>query len=158
RAEEKSTGPLVEFRARPLSGFERGGMSHLSSPPPSPRTALADDARVLVVIHLPLVAQVARTIAKHARQVLREELEAVGALGLVEAALRFGDRPRASFGAFAHVRIRGAMLDVLRQEKKRTTREREADVETFAGDSPERLVDFERAASVLRAAAKKLDA
>lgn len=69
----------------------------------------------LVIRHRPLVEQVLKGFAqRYARLADRDELQAAGCLGLVEAARRFDPALGVPFGGFAVRRIRGAMLDVLR--------------------------------------------
>lgn len=69
----------------------------------------------LVIRHRPLVEQVLKGLAhRYARLADRDELQAAGCLGLVEAARRFDPALGVPFGGFAVRRIRGAMLDVLR--------------------------------------------
>ena len=64
--------------------------------------------------HMPLVRKVAKKIARRLpRQVDVDDLVGAGALGLVDAARKF-DASRASFEAYAELRIRGAILDYLR--------------------------------------------
>ena len=65
---------------------------------------------------LPLVRLVARSVATSLpRHVDVAELEAAGAVGLVEAARRFDDTRGVPFEPFARRRIRGAMLDAARR-------------------------------------------
>ncbi|MEJ7583883.1 MAG: FliA/WhiG family RNA polymerase sigma factor [Acidimicrobiales bacterium] len=65
--------------------------------------------------HLPLVRHVVFQVAVHfPRHVDREELATAGALGLVEAALRYDPSRRVPFDRFAAQRIRGAILDAVR--------------------------------------------
>lgn len=65
-------------------------------------------------LHMGLVLKVAKKIARRLpRQVEVDDLVGAGALGLVDAARKF-DASRASFEAYAELRIRGAILDYLR--------------------------------------------
>jgi RNA polymerase sigma factor for flagellar operon FliA len=73
------------------------------------RTASVDASK-----HMGLVVKVAKKIARRLpRQVEVDDLVGAGALGLVDAARKF-DASRASFEAYAELRIRGAILDYLR--------------------------------------------
>lgn len=70
----------------------------------------------LVEERLPLVRQVVVQVASHfPRHVDREELVRAGTLGLVEAAQRFDASRGVPFDRFAAQRIRGAVLDAVRQ-------------------------------------------
>lgn len=65
--------------------------------------------------HLPLVGHIVFQLSAHfPRHVDREELSRAGALGLVEAARRFDPDRGVPFARFAAQRIRGAILDALR--------------------------------------------
>ncbi|MBK9179906.1 MAG: sigma-70 family RNA polymerase sigma factor [Acidimicrobiales bacterium] len=70
----------------------------------------------LVERNLPLVRQVVAQVAAHfPRHVDREELARAGTLGLVEAARRYDGERGVPFERFAAQRIRGAILDAVRQ-------------------------------------------
>jgi RNA polymerase sigma factor for flagellar operon FliA len=70
----------------------------------------------LVVEHLPLVKHViGRLIGDLPPGVDRENLEAAGALGLVEAAAKFDPTRTVQFKTYAFRRVRGAILDELRR-------------------------------------------
>lgn len=68
-----------------------------------------------VETHLPIVYRMARSMCRRlpAGQDL-DDLVGAGALGLVEAAERFDERRGVDFEAYAALRVRGAMLDLLR--------------------------------------------
>lgn len=69
----------------------------------------------LVEANLPIVRHVVLQVAGHfPRHVDRQELARAGALGLVEAALRFDPSRGVPFDRFAARRIRGAILDSVR--------------------------------------------
>lgn len=79
-------------------------------------TALSPRARTLAAEHRHLVTSVARATRRRLPpQFDLDELESAGALGLVDAARRFNRAIGVPFGAFARQRIRGAILDYLRQ-------------------------------------------
>lgn len=87
----------------------------------------------LVEQHLPLVEQVVlRVSGSFPRFVDRSELISAGALGLIEAALRFDPDRGIPFGGYAVQRIRGAVLDVARSADwtPRSMREMTRDAET----------------------------
>lgn len=70
----------------------------------------------LIIDHLPLVRNVlGRLMATLPDHLDRENLEAAGVLGLVEAAHHYDLTRNVKFGAFAYFRIRGAILDELRR-------------------------------------------
>lgn len=70
----------------------------------------------LITDHLKDVRHIlGRLIVTLPEHVDRENLEAAGVLGLVEAAHKFDSSHNVEFGAFAYHRIRGAILDELRR-------------------------------------------
>jgi len=81
---------------------------------PTP-TTLSDQARDLVVAHLPMVRQVLAGVAAHyPRHADREELAQAATLGLVEAAARYDAARGVPFDRWAALRIRGAIVDAVR--------------------------------------------
>jgi RNA polymerase sigma factor for flagellar operon FliA len=86
----------------------------------------------LVVEHLPLVkaiaVQVSRKLPEH---VDLDDLIQAGTIGLLDAMKKFDSRDKVAFGAYAKHRIRGAILDSLRQQDwaSRDTRRRHRRVE-----------------------------
>jgi RNA polymerase sigma factor for flagellar operon FliA len=69
-----------------------------------------------VVQHLPLVRQVAGRIARRLPQhVSLDDLISAGTEGLLDAARKFDESKGVAFGAYAEIRIRGAVMDELRQ-------------------------------------------
>jgi RNA polymerase sigma factor for flagellar operon FliA len=75
-----------------------------------------DDIDERIVAHLPYARAVAsRAIDPRCRGADREDLVAWGVLGLVQAAQRFRPGAEASFGAYAARRVRGQILDALRE-------------------------------------------
>lgn len=69
-----------------------------------------------VIAHYDLVQSIVRTLTRHAPpHVDREELHAAGLLGLVDAAKRFTSNGTTPFGAYASVRIKGAIIDAMRR-------------------------------------------
>ncbi|MBB1198965.1 FliA/WhiG family RNA polymerase sigma factor [Enterobacteriaceae bacterium 89] len=74
----------------------------------------ADEARYLKA-YLPLVKKVVRQLAYQASSVMdQEDMEQIALMGLLTALRRYGP-PDEQFGAFAVQRVRGAVLDELRQ-------------------------------------------
>jgi RNA polymerase sigma factor FliA len=65
---------------------------------------------------LPIVEQEASIAKRRYPRLDREELVGVGQVALVEAATRFREDRGASFRHFARLRVRGAMIDLVRVE------------------------------------------
>jgi RNA polymerase sigma factor for flagellar operon FliA len=66
--------------------------------------------------YAPLVKRIVRQLNAQASAVMdREDMEQIGLMGLLEALRRYG-QPDAAFGAFAALRVRGAILDELRRQ------------------------------------------
>lgn len=83
----------------------------ISSDPPSPQTP----PQVLIDTHGPLVRRIARKVHRSAGAAIDlEELVQTGMLALVQASRAFVQRGEASFATYATMRVRGAMIDVLR--------------------------------------------
>jgi RNA polymerase sigma factor for flagellar operon FliA len=77
---------------------------------------MADDTEERIVAHLSYARAVAsRTIDPRCRGADREDLIAWGVVGLVQAAQRYRDGTQATFGAYAARRVRGQVLDALRE-------------------------------------------
>jgi RNA polymerase sigma factor for flagellar operon FliA len=75
--------------------------------------------------YAPLVKRVVRQLSAQASAVMdREDMEQIGLMGLLEALRRYG-LPDGGFGAFAALRVRGAILDELRRQdwRPRTVRQ-----------------------------------
>ncbi len=64
---------------------------------------------------VPRVEGLARVLARQVSSVSVDELRSAGHEGLVQAALRYDPDSGVPFGAFAHYRIRGAMVDLVRR-------------------------------------------
>jgi RNA polymerase sigma factor for flagellar operon FliA len=85
----------------------------------------AADERILA--HLNFARAVAsRTLDPRCRGADRDDLIAAGVLGLVQAAQRYRGDLGASFGAYAARRVRGQVLDALRQRDPLTRSARRA--------------------------------
>lgn len=66
--------------------------------------------------YAPLVKRAVRQLSAQASAVMdREDMEQIGLMGLLEALRRYGE-PDQGFGAFAVLRVRGAILDELRRQ------------------------------------------
>jgi RNA polymerase sigma factor for flagellar operon FliA len=86
----------------------------------------------LVLEHLPLVRAIALNISrKLPEHVDLDDLIQAGTIGLLDATKKFDSRDKVAFGAYAKHRIRGAILDSLRQQDwaSRDTRRRHRRVE-----------------------------
>jgi len=69
-----------------------------------------------VMAWLPLVKRVTRQLGSQVGGAMdREDLEQIGLMGLLEALRRYGE-PDEKFGAYAALRVRGAILDELRRQ------------------------------------------
>jgi RNA polymerase sigma factor for flagellar operon FliA len=81
---------------------------------------------------LPIVQQEASIAKRRYPRVEREELVGVGQVALVEAATRFRTDRGATFRHFARLRVRGAMIDLIRYEiRRRLTAGRAVRVESL---------------------------
>src|SRR5687767_7328507 len=77
---------------------------------------MAGETEERIVAHLPYARAVAsRSIDPRCRGADREDLIAWGVVGLVQAARRYRDGTQATFGAYAARRVRGQVLDALRE-------------------------------------------
>ena len=109
-----------------------------------PRAALVElDASDLKIdLQVEMVRRIAYAMARHLpSHVDIDELVGLGNLGLVEARVRFDESRGVPFPAFAAQRIRGAMLDGLRQVDP-LTRDERARVRREEEVSPVTLVEF----------------
>ncbi len=78
--------------------------------------APAAKATLKVEDHLPLVWKVARQIARRLpRSVSVDELVGAGTIGLMDALSRYQEQRCDRFAAYAEIRIRGAIIDQLRE-------------------------------------------
>jgi len=82
----------------------------ISTPTPS------KNREELILAHYPLVRTIAsRMIRRFPASVDLDELVNVGALGLIDAVDRFDESRNVPFKAYAEIRIRGAIVDALRE-------------------------------------------
>lgn len=79
---------------------------------------LTDDQRRRVEGYAPRVIAIALKVHGLLPHIEVEELQSLGNEGLVEAARRYDPELGVPFGAFAHLRIRGAMLDGARRHQR----------------------------------------
>src|SRR3981081_4839483 len=80
-----------------------------------------------IIAHLGFARAVAsRALDPRCRGADREDLVAWGVLGLVQAARRYRDDAGAPFGAYAARRVRGQVLDALRERDPLTRSARRA--------------------------------
>ena len=96
----------------------------------------------LVFEHLPLIKYLAGRMANRLPASLdQEDLIMAGIIGLMEAAQRFDPSRKIQFKTFAEFRIRGAMLDELRNLDlvPRSVREKAAKLERVMSDLEKRL-------------------
>lgn len=96
----------------------------------------------LVQQHLPLVKKIAyRIMAKLPPSVQVDDLIQVGLMGLLEAAANYNSAQNAEFEAYATQRIRGAMLDELRQQdwQPRSARRMMREIEAVMHQLEQRL-------------------
>lgn len=134
----------------------------------APAEALLDAALppdTLIREHSALVRRIARQVHRSASAAIDlEELVQTGMLALVQAARGFVQRGHASFATYAAMRVRGAMIDVLRasatinrgaMRRRRRLKETEAALERELGRTPsehELAVKLGLSASEYRAA------
>src|SRR5215472_3945033 len=92
--------------------------------PSSSPTLAGTPTREELTLYMPLVHQVvARVLRKLPPNVLRDDLVAAGAFGLIDALRKSVDRGPA-FDWYARIRIRGAVVDELRTQDWLTRRAR----------------------------------
>src|SRR5688572_26112435 len=98
-----------------------------------------------IVAHLGFARAVAsRTLDPRCRGADREDLIAAGVVGLVQAAQRYRGDVGASFGAYAARRVRGQVLDALRERDPLTRSARRAyrEAQRIAEDLPPPYVEI----------------
>ncbi|MET0319178.1 MAG: FliA/WhiG family RNA polymerase sigma factor [Duganella sp.] len=75
----------------------------------------ADEQKYLLA-YAPLVKRIVRQLnSQVAGAIDRDDMEQIGLIGLLEALRRYGE-PDATFGSYASLRVRGAILDELRRQ------------------------------------------
>ncbi len=77
--------------------------------------SVADEQKHLLA-YAPLVKRIVRQLNSQVQGAIdRDDMEQIGLMGLLEALRRYGE-PDASFGSYAALRVRGAILDELRRQ------------------------------------------
>jgi RNA polymerase sigma factor for flagellar operon FliA len=97
-----------------------------------------------IIAHLGFARAIAsRALDPRCRGADREDLVAWGVLGLVQAARRYRDDNGAPFGAYAARRVRGQVLDALRERDPLTRSARRAfrDARELDADLPQPIVE-----------------
>jgi RNA polymerase sigma factor FliA len=100
------------------------GYTEIASVTATERFVAAEEQRHLLE-HAPLVRRVVRQLSAQAGGAMdREDMMQIGLMGLLEALRRYGE-PDERFGAYATLRVRGAILDELRRQdwRPRTVRQ-----------------------------------
>lgn len=83
---------------------------------PMPSQDVSFDRNAMILEYYPLVKSIAyRLVSRFPSNIDVEDLINVGALGLIDAIDRFNPERQESFKAYAELRIRGAIIDELRQ-------------------------------------------
>jgi RNA polymerase sigma factor FliA len=94
----------------------RQGHGAGASPKATATTAKTREIEGLVTEHLPLVGHIAReTASRMPRHLGTDDLVGAGSLALVQAAHAYDPSLGVPFARFANTRIRGAMIDQMRQ-------------------------------------------
>jgi len=104
----------------------------------------SEDIDDRILAHLGFARAVAsRTLDPRCRGADREDLIAAGVVGLVQAAQRYRGEVGASFGAYAARRVRGQVLDALRERDPLTRSARRAyrEAQRVAEDLPPPYVE-----------------
>lgn len=91
-------------------------------PFPRPATNVIRDERILA--HLPLVDPIARNIVRNLPPSFElDDLRSAGYLGLLHAAERFDASRGVLFSTYARYRVRGAMRDLVKKQRRAAMRE-----------------------------------
>lgn len=110
-------------------GSSSGALPLLSTSPPR--------SEPLIVDHIPLVGHIVReTLGRLPSHIGRDDLTSAGLVALVQAARSFDTGRGVTFAAYASIRIRGAILDELRDVDwaSRSVRRRARQVEQARSD------------------------
>jgi RNA polymerase sigma factor for flagellar operon FliA len=84
---------------------------------PAPAALSREAEQRVLRAYAPLVKRVVRQLSPQASAVMdRDDMEQIGLMGLLQALRRYGSEPDEGFGAFAALRVRGAILDELRRQ------------------------------------------
>jgi RNA polymerase sigma factor for flagellar operon FliA len=107
-----------------------------------PSTAALTDKNAFIEAHLPLVKRIAyHLVSRLPASVEIDDLIQAGLIGLLDAVERFDDKQGAHFDTYATQRIRGAMLDELRDSDwaSRTLRKASRQIESAINSLQQRL-------------------
>ncbi len=116
-----------------------------SGSPPASESSSEPTHELTIEAQVEMVRRIAFSMARHLpSHVDLDELVGLGNVGLVEARVRYDEGRGVPFAAFAAQRIRGAMLDGLRQVDP-LTRDERARVRRTEEVAPVTLVDFKAA-------------
>ncbi|MFM7204595.1 MAG: sigma-70 family RNA polymerase sigma factor [Myxococcota bacterium] len=100
------------------------------------------DRNAMILEYYPLVKSIAyRLVSRFPSNVDVEDLITVGTLGLIDAIDRYNPERQDSFKAYAELRIRGAIIDALRQQDwvPRSQRQRAQELERAQRDLERQL-------------------
>jgi RNA polymerase sigma factor FliA len=98
------------FADAPYSATEAAGMLGCE-----PTDTVASEQQQLILEHLPLVSFIVKRIRDRLpRHVAWQDMHSAGVLGLVDAVTKFDSSKHIAFRTYAQFRIRGAILDSLR--------------------------------------------
>lgn len=78
-------------------------------------TSTRPDRDAIILLHMPQVELLARRVQQRYRGIELDDLISAGVIGLIHAVDRFDEARRLKLKTFAEHRIRGALLDYLRQ-------------------------------------------
>lgn len=90
------------------------------------------DRNKLITDHFGMVQRIAsRMSARYPSSVELDDLISIGALGLIDAADRYDETRNATFSTYALIRVKGAIVDALRQQDwvPRSVRSRNREIE-----------------------------
>nr|MCU0687618.1 sigma-70 family RNA polymerase sigma factor [Polyangiaceae bacterium] len=133
-----NAAPRLSLVPPAVPAFEPAATSEEAAP-----AALAPVSRQAIETYLPLVHQtVRRFLRKLPSNVSRDDLVSAGVFGLMDALRKNGGGEGAAFEWYARIRIRGAIVDSLRQQDWLSRRARWA-VVSGEGASATAVVSFE---------------
>lgn len=153
------------------SQLDQSIFNAVRSATPAPQSRDQADREAIILAHLPQVELLARRLHRRCTQVELDDLIQAGTLGLIQAIDRFDESRGCLLKTLAEHRIRGALLDYLRQldplprNIRRFQKQRDAliadaarrgvqltgaDLATKLGLSLKRFRSFERAVEAAR--------
>lgn len=122
-----------------MQDLGRQQKNYIPAPPPLPTDAARDD---LILEHLPQIKYIAQRIStKLPSHVELNDLVGAGVLGLLDAIEKFDPRRGVKFKTYAELRIKGAILDSLRDLDwaPRSLRKKSKDLERVYRELEQRL-------------------